>query len=118
MQIKILNEEHGIGSCDIEDIPEWVTKLGSAKDVVFFYCQDRDFVVLNEDNVNYESYKMLIEVYLSADDYQRKEAMKASLLVDIKGVYIALRKLNWIIRVRRNLYKSMIRKAGKDHETN
>lgn len=118
MRIKFLNEEYGIGSCKAEDIPEWVTKLGCEKDVAFFYCKERDWIVLNEDHVNYEIYKLLIETYLSFDDIQRKKLMMLFLLKDSKKIYVALRNLNWIIRVRRKLYKSMIGKEGAKHETN
>lgn len=64
---------------------------------------------MNEDNVNYEIYKLLIETYLSFDDIQRKELMKLFLSEDSKKIYVALRNLNWIIRVRRKLYKSIRR---------
>lgn len=118
MKTKIINAEYGIGSCKAENIPEWVTKLGCAKEAVFFYCKERDWIVLNEDHVNYEIYKLLIETYLSFDDIQRKELMRLSLSKDSKIFYVALRNLNWIIRVRRKLYKSMIGKECAKHETN
>ena len=117
MKITILNGEYGIGSCNTEDIPEWVTKLGPAKDVAFFYYQDRDWIVLNKDNVNYEFYKMIVEVYLSLDNEQKRDFKKITFETNIK-VYNSLRCLNWIVRVRRNLYKSMLRKSGEHHATN
>ena len=30
MRIKLLNTEHGIGLCNTEDVPAWVTKHGPA----------------------------------------------------------------------------------------
>ena len=117
MKTKIINAGYGIRSCNTEDIPEFVTKLGCAKDAIFFYCKERDWIVLNEDHVKYEIYKLLIETYLSFDDIQRKELMRLSLSEDSKIFYVALRNLNWIIRVRRKLYKSMIGKECAKHET-
>lgn len=111
MRIKFLNTEYFIGSCNNEDIPEWITKLGPAKDVAFFYYHDRDWIVLNEDNVNYEFYKVIIENYLSFTDEIRKDFMIHAFEIS-KSVYRSLRCLNYILRIRRKLYGSMKRKAG------
>ena len=35
MRIKFLNTEYFIGSCNNEDIPDSITKIGPAQDVVF-----------------------------------------------------------------------------------
>lgn len=111
MRIKFLNTEYFIGSCNNEDIPEWITKLGPAKDVAFFYYHDRDWIVLNEDNVNYEFYKVIVENYLSFTDEIRKDFMIHAFEIS-KSVYRSLRCLNYILRIRRKLYRSMKRKAG------
>lgn len=110
VRIKILNAERGIGSCNVEDIPEWVTKYGLAKDVAFFYCHERDWIVLNKGNVNYEFYKMVVEKYLSLDDASKWCMNDIALKTNI-NIYKSLRCLNWIIRVRRKLYKNMAKKA-------
>lgn len=111
MRIKFLNTEYFIGSCNNEDIREWITKLGPAKDVAFFYYHDRYWIVLNEDNVNYEFYKVIIENYLSFTDEIRKDFMIHAFEIS-KSVYRSLRCLNYILRIRRKLYRSMKRKAG------
>lgn len=112
MNISILNEEYGISSCNNEDIPESITKIGPAQNVAFFYCKKRDRIVLNKDNVNYNFYKVLIESYFLLDNERKRDCMKVALKEDRKA-YIALCHINWIIRVRRKLYKSMRRKVGK-----
>lgn len=117
MKIKIINAGYGIGSCKAEDIPEWVTKFGKAKDVTMFYCYDQDWIVLNKDHVNYENYKMIVEKYLSFDDEERRY-INTIAHVSSKKIYKLLRILNYIIRVRRKLYKSMIIKECEKHETN
>lgn len=115
VRIKILNAEHSIGLCNVEGIPEWVTKYGPAKDVTFFYCHERDWIVLNKDNANYEFYKMIVEKYLSLDDEGKLRINEIARKTNI-NVYKALRCLNWIIRVRRKLYKSMRRKRGAKND--
>ena len=117
MRIKFLNTEYFIGSCNNEDIPEWVIKLGPAKDVAFFYYHDRNWIVLNEDNVNYEFYKMIVENYLSFTDEIRRDFMEHAFEIS-KSVYRSLRCLNYILRIRRKRYKSMLRKAGAVNEAN
>lgn len=37
MKIKFINTERGIGSCNTEDVPAWITKHGPAVEVVLFY---------------------------------------------------------------------------------
>ena len=56
MRIKLLNTELGIGVCNTEDVPAWVAKHGPAAEVAFFYFHQRDWIVLNEDNPNFELY--------------------------------------------------------------
>lgn len=68
--------------------------------------------MLNEDNVNYEFYKEIVENYFSFPDEIRRDFMEHAFGID-KSVYRSLRCLNYVIRVRRKLYKSMRRKAGK-----
>ncbi len=98
MRIKFLNTEYFIGSCNNEDI-------------AFFYYHDRNWIVLNEDNVNYEFYKMIVENYLSFTDEIRRDFMEHAFEIS-KSVYRSLRCLNYILRIRRKRYKSMLRKAG------
>ena len=72
MRIKLLNIEHGIGLCNTKDIPEWVSKFGPAEEVAFFYIHQRDYIVLNEDNPNFELYKIVVEQYEDFSDLSKK----------------------------------------------
>lgn len=72
MRIKLLNIEHGIGSCNTKDIPEWVSRFGSPEEVDFFYLHQRDYIVLNEDNPNFELYKIVVEQYEDFSDLSKK----------------------------------------------
>lgn len=109
--IKIIDVEFGIASCKVEEIPQWVTKLGRAKDVVFFYFHQKDWIVLNEDNVNYKFNLMIAQEYLGFSDECKRMFMQKAKDVRIE-TYKFLRCLNYVTRIRRKLYKSMKRKAG------
>lgn len=106
MRITIIDAEYGIGSCRTEDIPEWVRKLGEAQDVTFFYFHQRDWIVLNEEAPNFELYKVMIRNYLEMKNEDRHFFMQHTDSVGIK--YGEVRKhLNYIIRIRRKLERSM-----------
>ena len=111
MRIKLLNIEHSIGSCNIEDIPEWVSRFGPAEEVAFFYVHQRDYIVLNEDNPNFELYKIVVEQYEDFSDLSKKEfAEKCK--NDFPKVAEALKVLNYVNRIRRNLYRHMKERAA------
>lgn len=106
MKIKSMNTERGIGSCNTEDVPAWVTKHGPAAEVAFFYYHQRDWIVLNEDNPNFELYKMVIESYEDFSDLEKKEFAEWCKR-DFPKVAQALKVLDHINRIRRNLYRHM-----------
>lgn len=111
MNIKLLNVEYGIGSCGTGDIPDWVTKNGPAEEVAFFYFYQRDFIMLNEDNPNFELYKMVIENYVEFQDSSRKE-FALYCRKDFPKIAEALKVLDYISRIRRNLYRHMKERAA------
>ena len=111
MNIKLLNVEYGIGSCGTGDIPDWVTKNGPGKGVAFFYFYQRDFIMLNEDNPNFELYKMVIENYVEFQDSSRKE-FALYCRKDFPKIARALKVLDYISRIRRNLYRHMKERAA------
>lgn len=111
MEIKIINTEYSIGACESEYIPEWVTRFGEKRDLAFFYYHERDCIVINEDNVNYDLYKQIIEGYLKLTDEGRRYLMKAA-KIESDVFYEALRCINYIIRIRRKLYKN-VKKSEK-----
>ena len=106
MEIKLLNTDHGIGSCNTEDIPAWATKHGPAADVAFFYFRQRDWIILNEDNPNFELYKMVVENYEDFTDMAKKEFAEGCKRGCPK-VAQALKVLDYVNRIRRNLYRHM-----------
>lgn len=111
MRTKLLNAEHGIRSCNAEDVPAWVTKHGPAAEVAFFYFHQRDWIVLNEDNPNFELYKMVIENYEDFSDMAKKEFAEGRKR-DFPKVAQALKVLDYVNRIRRNLYRQMKERAA------
>lgn len=109
--IKIIDGEFGIASCGKENLPQWVTSLGKAEENVFFYFHQRDLIVLNEDNVNYEFNLEIACNYLKFDNETKKEFMQHAKSIR-QATYNFLRCLNYVGRIRRKLYRSMERKAG------
>lgn len=111
MRIKFLNIEHGIWSCNTEDVPAWVTKQRPAAEVVFFYFHQRDWIILNEDNPNFELYKMVVENYEDFSDMAKKEFAEGCKR-DFPKVAEALKVLDYVNRIRRNLYRHMKERAA------
>ena len=102
MRIKLLNTELGIGVCNAEDVPAWATKHGPAAEVAFFYFHQRDWIVLNEDNPNFELY--------FSDSSKKEFAEKCK--KDFPKVAQALKVLDYVNRIRRNLYRHMKERAA------
>ena len=106
MKIKILNIEHGIRSCNAEELPTWVTQLGPVEAVAFFYFHQRDWIVLNEDHPNFELHKMVIENYMDFSDIAKKEFAERY----ERNFPLAaedFKALNYINRIRKKLYQRM-----------
>lgn len=102
MKTRIIDVEKGIGSCRVGDVPAWVGKYGKVEDVSFFYFHQRDLIVLNEDNPNYELYKKIICDYLELDDIGRKEVAEYAGAVR-ERCWKACKVLDYILRIRRRL---------------
>lgn len=106
MNFKILNSEHRILSVSQEDIPDDLHGH-----TLVFYWPKRDAIVLSESSSIFKDVSEIVEGYLSLDDYDRKEVMDSvpdgragEFILGIKQV------LNRIIRIRRRLYRSGLRK--------
>lgn len=102
MRIKLLNTEHGIGVCNTEGVPA---------EVAFFYFHQRDWIVLNEDNQNFELYKMVVENYEDFSDMAKKEFAEGCKR-DFPKVAQALKVLDYVNRIRRNLYRHTKERAA------
>ena len=106
MNFKILNSEHRILSVPQEDIPDDLHGH-----TLVFYWPKHDAIVLSESSSIFKDVSETVEGYLSLDDYARKEIMDSvpdgragEFIVGIEQV------LNRIIRIRRRLYRSGLRK--------
>ena len=106
MNFKILNSEHRILSVSQEDIPDDLHGH-----TLVFYWPKHDAIVLSESSSIFKDVSETVEGYLSLDDYVRKEIMDSvpdgragEFILGIEQV------LNRIIRIRRRLYRSGLRK--------
>lgn len=111
MRIKLLNTELGIGVCNAEDVPAGVAKHRPAAEVAFFYFHQRDWIVLNEDNQNFELYKMVVENYEDFSDMAKKEFAEGCKR-DFPKVAQAIKVLDYVNRIRRNLYRHTKERAA------
>ena len=102
MRIKLLNTEHGIGVCNTEGVPAGVAKHRPAAE---------DWIVLNEDNQNFELYKMVVENYEDFSDMAKKEFAEGCKR-DFPKVAQALKVLDYVNRIRRNLYRHTKERAA------
>lgn len=97
--IKIINEEYGIASCSKEDIPLYILKYCKAENVNIFYLHQRDWLVLNEGNPNFERLKELTLLYLELDNRARSEITDESMKMGMRFFIF----LNEIIRIRKKI---------------
>lgn len=88
MNIGILNSELGIvvvdslidlGHIHIEQIKKQLPEgVNVNNDLVFYYMEDRDWIVLNKSHVFYEVYLKIIETYLVLTDEGRQKARETA----------------------------------------
>lgn len=105
-RMEIVNAELGIGACTGDDIPQSLKQQMPLRQITVLYWYERDWLVLNKDNPNYQRYKNLLEDYLKMEDVDKK------LLNDFgmeRGITF-FNFVNKVLRIRRNRYR--VRKAA------
>ena len=99
--IKIINAEYGVAFCPKEDIPLYILKYCKAENVNIFYLHQRDWLVLNEGNPNFERLKELTLLYLELDNQARSKITDESMKMGMRFFTF----LNEIIRIQKNCAK-------------
>ena len=61
-----------------------MSKFGPAEEVAFFYIHQRDYIVLNEDNPNFELYKIVVEQYEDFSDLSKKNLQRSAKTIFLK----------------------------------
>ena len=102
-RISIVNGEHGIASCQKGDIPLYILRRCKAENVNIFYLHQRDWLVLNEGNPNFENLKEITLLYLESDDEVRKTICDEALE---RGINF-FKFLNEVIRIRRKMHSKI-----------
>lgn len=103
---KLINEKLGLESCNIGDLTGYTVNCilkqwgdgVSLSELKIFYLPKRDTITLIRDNKNYNTYRELVEKYLSCGEDER-EKVKSEFLNDAREVIEVLDK---VIECRKN----------------
>lgn len=101
-RIEIINGELGIGACEGEDIPHSLKQQMPLNQITVLYWYERDWLILNKDNPNYQYYKNLLEDYLKMEDVDKKLLNDFALEHGITFFSF----VNRVLRIRRKWYKT------------
>lgn len=107
-RIEIISEELGLGACDIEDIPEYLEQTMPREQITVLYWYERDWLILNKGNINYNRYKAILTEYLQMNDRQRKRLKDFAETMNI--TFFAF--VNQALRIRRNRYQAKLKKTA------
>lgn len=103
-RIEIINKELGIGACEGEDIPHSLKLQMPLNQITVLYWCERDWLILNKSNPNYQKYKELLTGYLQMDDLERKKLKDFAL--EQKVTFFNF--VNQVLRIRRKWYKTKV----------
>lgn len=70
--VKILDSVHRIACSD--NVPSDIRQIMPEKQATVFYLHQKDYLVLNTQNKNYEFYKDILFGYLSMENLQKKRS--------------------------------------------
>ena len=107
-RIEIINEELGIGACNIEDIPDYLQQEQPKGQITVLYWYERDWLVLNKGNLYYDYYKDFLMNYLQMDNEKRKAVNEFS--KTLKMTFFDF--VNRTLRIRRSRCKAQLIKTA------
>lgn len=108
---EVINEKLKLESCSIGDLTlsmvngmlkSW-NDGSSISTLTVFYISERDTVVINRDNVNYDTYRTFTEAYLECDEHTRRKIRKRYENKDGSGISEIIGVLDRVIKHRKNL---------------
>lgn len=100
--IEIIDRELRVGACEGEDIPQSLKQQMPLNQITVLYWYERDWLILNKSNPNYQRYKDMLTIYLQMDDLKRKEIKDFALKK--KATFFDF--VNRVLRIRRKWYKT------------
>lgn len=103
-RIEIINEELGIGACEGEDIPHSLKQQMPLNQITVLYWYERDWLILNKSNPDYQKYKEMLTIYLQMDGLKRKEFKDFA--SEQKVTFFNF--VNQVLRIRRKWYKTKV----------
>lgn len=107
-RIEIINEELGIGACNVEDIPEYLEKELPREQITVLYWYEKDWLVLNKGNLHYDAYKSFLKDYLQMTDEERKKLNEFAKTLQMTFFDF----VNQALRIRRKRYKAQLKKTA------
>ena len=66
MEAKFIDKDHGIVSVSLSQFRK------DSQDIAFLYYPGRDWIIVNEDNTNFDFWKEIVPIYVGFTDFQKK----------------------------------------------
>ena len=101
-RMEIVNAELGIGACIGDDIPQSIKQKMPLRQITILYWHERDWLVLNKDNPNYQHYKSLLEDYLKMEDVDKK--LLNDFAMEHGATFFSF--VNRVLRIRKKRYRA------------
>ena len=108
---EVINKELKLESCNIGDLTlsmvngmlkSW-NDGSSISTLTVFYMPSRDTIVINRDNVKYDTYRTFTETYLECDEHTRQKIRKRYENKENSGMREIIGVLDNTIKHRKNL---------------
>lgn len=107
-KMEIINEELGIGACNVEDIPEYLEKELPREQITVLYWYERDWLVLNKGNLHYDAYESFLTNYLQMTNEERKKLNEFA--KTFRMTFFDF--VNRVLRIRRKRHKEQLKKTA------
>lgn len=95
MEAKFIDKDHGIVAVSLSQFRK------DSQDIAFLYYPGRDWIIVNEDNTNFDFWKEIVPIYVGFTDFQKKEFYHSDEMQRSAMVMKCIVVLNRIVRIRR-----------------
>ncbi len=95
MEAKFIDKDHGIVSVSLSQFRK------DSQGIAFLYYPGRDWIIVNEDNADFDFWKEIVPIYVGFTDFQKKEFYHSDEMQRSTMVMKCIAVLNRIVRIRR-----------------
>lgn len=95
MEAKFIDKDHGIVSVSLSQFRK------DSQGIAFLYYSGRDWIIVNEDNADFDFWKEIVPIYVGFTDLQKKEFCHSDEMQRLTMVMKCIAVLNRIMRIRR-----------------